>query len=266
MPKNVGAGERGRLDLDLPIHARVALLAAYVAARRRGRVGPGGKGGKGAGAKRKRKEILGQQARGPWGGLPSLPPAPHSPGPRDWDEARAELSGPVPRRPATSAAQEPQPFTLEELLAHFEAIAATALDNADDDDEAEEEGASGGQGGGAGAGAGAVEGLGKARDASAGSVLSQVAGLLAHGLIAACTLEPLDGPRYRSLVRPPCPPCAVPCQDPTRRLAECAWRAARPSVSARSGTASRRGSPRTSRSNSRSTSTATPDQGDRGEL
>lgn len=90
--------------------------------------------------------------------------------------------------------QDPQPFSLEELLAHFEAIAQAA--GAFNPDE-ETEGADGGSGGAAAAASGT------AKDASAGSVLNQVAGLLAHGLITACTQEPLDGPRYRSLVRCP---------------------------------------------------------------
>lgn len=64
MPESVGAGEGGKLDLDLPIHARVALLAAYVAARRRAGSAAGKGPGKGKpGAKRKRKEFCGQQAR-----------------------------------------------------------------------------------------------------------------------------------------------------------------------------------------------------------
>lgn len=147
VPESVGAGEGGRLDLDLPIHARIALLAAYVAARRR----PGG-------AKRAKGAAAG--------------------------------GGGAKRRKAFCGQQDPQPFSLEELVSHFEAIAQAA-------------GASGADGGGDGEGEGDGDGGGGAGDASAGSVLSQVAGLLSHGLVASCTQEPLDGPRYRSLVRPP---------------------------------------------------------------
>lgn len=70
VPQNVGAGEGGKLDLDLPIYARFTLLAAYVASRRCGSVGPADKGkGKGKGPasqgkKRKRPGYCGQQARG----------------------------------------------------------------------------------------------------------------------------------------------------------------------------------------------------------